>query len=131
LSHYVYILKNAYLDIELAVHETARIWGRKMRTKLREFNTRMARRWGGPTKGDSLAREDLEETNWQKEILWTVVTEGLIEKNTLIGKFEERGAENAYMAVEGMIANGFLEDINSYIRVHPNFAENCYAVIRG
>ena len=68
--------------------------------------------------------------NWQKEILWAVVTEGIVERETLTERLEEEGAGNVELEIEGMIANGFLEDINGFLRIHPDFAENCYAVIR-
>lgn len=68
---------------------------------------------------------------WQKEILWMVVTEGVTDRAELVERLEEMGARNVDVVIEGMIGNGLIEDINGYLRIHPNFAENCYAIIRG
>ena len=76
----------------------------------------------GPGGGDG--------AKWQKEILWVVVTEGVIRKSDLIARFQEKGEEDIRPVIEGMIANGFFEEIGGFIRIHPHFPENCYAIIR-
>ena len=81
-------------------------------------------------KGASWHSVDLDTINWQKELLWVVIKEGVVDIDELIEQFESMGAEDVEMEIGAMIGLGFLEEINGFIRVHPNFSENCYAIIR-
>jgi hypothetical protein len=67
---------------------------------------------------------------WQKEILWAVVTEGVTERARLEERFQDMGAEEIDRDIDDMVERGYLEEIGGYLRVHPEFAENCYAMIR-
>jgi hypothetical protein len=73
---------------------------------------------------------DLDTVNWQKELLWVVITEGVVETDELIQRFEDMGAEDVELEIGSMIGRGFFEEFNGYLRLHPDFSENCYAIIR-
>ncbi len=85
---------------------------------------------GAPDGADPLGLAGPDGVKWQKEILWMVVTEGVVLKSDLIARFESRGGESIRAVIEGMIANGFFEEIGGFVRIHPHFPENCYAIIR-
>jgi len=78
----------------------------------------------------SWASDEYDSVSWQKEVLWAVVTEGVIGREELVERLEEGGAEDVDPVIEAMIESGLFEEINGYLRIHPNFAENCYAIIR-
>ena len=68
--------------------------------------------------------------NLQKEILWLVVTEGVVAREDLMACFSWTGEMDLDLLIEGMAGNGLIEEVNGYLRIHPDFAKNCYAVIR-
>ncbi len=90
--------------------------------------TRPRRR--GPPRSPFWKGSDHESINLQKEILWIAVTEAVVHRDDLIERFDDHGDVEVDVVIEAMVSNGLLEEINDYLRVHQNFAENCYAIIR-
>ena len=71
-----------------------------------------------------------ESMNLQKEILWLVVTEGVVAREDLLACFSWTGEMDLDLLIEGMVGNGLFEEVGGYLRIHPEFAKNCYTVIR-
>ena len=71
-----------------------------------------------------------ESISLQKEILWMVVTEGVTSRGQLLELYGGDTDVDVDLIIKGMIFNGFFEDINGYLRIHPDFSKNCYAIIR-
>ena len=90
--------------------------------------TRPRRR--GPPRSPFWNGNDQETLNLQKEILWTAVTEAVVHRDDLMERFDNYGDVEVEVVIEAMVSKGLLEEINDYLRVHQNFAENCYAIIR-
>jgi hypothetical protein len=74
---------------------------------------------------------DRRADTWQKDILWTVITEGVVDRFDLLARAGGREAAYVDGVIEGMLAKGFIEAVEGFLRLHPDFSENCYAVIRG
>ena len=69
---------------------------------------------------------DFEILDLQKELFWTVVIEKVVYRWALAEVFKEESVLDVDLIIEGMIGNGYFEECNGLMRVHPNFGENSY-----
>ena len=96
---------------------------------MREEWTERVRRRSRVAGPGSWAPVDTDSIDWQKEILWMTIKKRVVDVSDLARELEEAGAGDVWGEIEAMLEDGYLEEINGYLRVHPNFAENCYAHI--
>jgi hypothetical protein len=53
----------------------------------------------------------------------------VLDVSDLARELEEAGDDDVWEEIETLLEEGYLEEINGYLGVHPNFAEDCYAKI--